>query len=252
MRNAEILERRIAGAGNRIHFNSGQLSMLAQRITGSAHMAPALLTRAAKAAPVLAPMLRGVEDKARQATFVINTSAVDWCSDVVDPKGLDLSVYRSNPTVLWSHLGALLPVGRAVRTWKEPGRVLSTVQFAATKHGEEVRKLVAQGFLSAASIGFMPLTMDWSDDPARKFGLDIDTSTLVEWSICNTPCNPECLVVSRGEATTAAEQRIAEARAIRDGKPLPTNPNAKAAAQRIRAAATRAAVIERLRKGSSL
>ncbi len=104
---------------------------------------------------------------------------------------LALAAFRLKPeprtVVLWSHLGVLVPIGRAVKTWKDGKRVLSTVQFApadANPQAEEVRKLVSQGYLGAASIGFVPTSFDWSSDKARPYGLDIKAATLLEWSAC--------------------------------------------------------------------
>jgi hypothetical protein len=68
------------------------------------------------------------------------------------------------------------------------------VEFASAEtypFAETVRRMVAGGFLSAASVGFKPLKYMYNEE---RRGVDIEESELLEWSIVPVPANPECLV----------------------------------------------------------
>ena len=60
--------------------------------------------------------------------------------------------------------------------------------------GEHVAELVSQGFLKATSVGFRPLALQPSSDPARKYGIDFLEQELLEFSIVSIPANAEALI----------------------------------------------------------
>jgi uncharacterized protein YdbL (DUF1318 family) len=75
--------------------------------------------------PVVRAYLARVEDvNARERSIVakINTAAVDRYRTVIDPRGISLTNYRSNPVVLWEHgrdfARGAMPVGR--NDWVRP------------------------------------------------------------------------------------------------------------------------------------
>lgn len=235
----ELLVRRLAGAGNRIAWAAADVEKLAEALGASAADAePELLKHFAAAAPEAPALTATVERDAganRRFTFTVSSPAVDLAGDSIDQNGWDLKAYASNPVVLWSHAAGLTPIGRAVKTWVDGKRLRSTVEFAPAEisaAAEQVRGLVATGFLSACSVGFKPLKFTMSRDPARPFGLDFQKQRLLEWSVCSIPANPEALidpgqrVESRsaksesGEGDVARRRRevaaIREAAAIRE------------------------------------
>jgi HK97 family phage prohead protease len=147
-------------------------------------------------------------------TFTVSTNSVDRMGDVINQNGWVLSAYRANPVVLWQHSSGLLPVGKTTKLWIESGRLKATVQLApadANPASGQVRALINDGCLSAASVGFRPLQFDFSNDPGREYGVNFQQVELVEWSIVNLPANPECLI-DPGQGSKALVRQQANAR----------------------------------------
>ena len=155
----------------------------------------------------------------RTAIFSINSDHVDRDREVVLPGGAKLTAYRKNPVVLYGHNYDSLPIGKSlwVKKTKEEGRDILTakVKFASTQFANEVFELVADGFLSTASIGFIPDDFRGraaTDDELKKYPdwanaeRVYDKWDMLEWSVVPVPSNPHAL-----------------ARAVLDGKAkLPT------------------------------
>ena len=147
-----------------------------------------------------------VDREERTAVFAINTDDVDRDGEVLMPQGANLKHYNSNPVVLYGHDYNSLPVARALwtRKTKEDGRqvLLSKPKFANTDFANDVFNLVADGFLSTASVGFIPSDKqgrapteeevkgrpDWA-----KATRIYDKWDLLEWSIVPVPSNPFAL-----------------------------------------------------------
>ena len=142
----------------------------------------------------------GYDPVLHQATFIISDMTVDRDKDVLFPDGVDLTDYEKNPVVLYQHdsHGPSLPVGHAVRTWVEDGKVKSTVQFNQdNEDAVAIEKSVAAGDLRACSVGFIGIQVaDNSNRPTRwgGFGKDVLKWTLLEWSIVKVPSNPNAVL----------------------------------------------------------
>ncbi len=103
---------------------------------------------------------------------VASTGQVDRMGDTIDPKGWYLNNYKKNPVVLWAHNNFEPPVARANKVWVENDKELKLQGvFAPTPFAQEIRTLVENGFLSAVSVGFMPLAED------QKGNIEIDGKT---------------------------------------------------------------------------
>lgn len=140
-----------------------------------------------------ASQVKAVKDTNR-FHFTISTAGVDRDKDVINVAGWQLDSYKQNPVVLFGHDYKSLPVGKAVSIKATRKGLDSEVEFAPGDiypFAETVRRMVAGGFLSAASVGFKPLTYEFDEE--RK-GVNIMESELLEWSIVPVPANPECLV----------------------------------------------------------
>ena len=145
----------------------------------------------------------------------INDATLDRDSEIVLPKGCDLSHFTKNPTLTLNHDYVGLPVGRAA--WvkfepskRKPERIKMKAIYAQRPNDypeqamwkpEEVWGLVKQGFLNGKSIGFIGLE---AREPTQK---EIDERpeltecrrviskwSLLEVAICSIPCNPSALV----------------------------------------------------------
>src|SRR5258706_7392055 len=91
---------------------------------------------------------------------------------------------------------------------------------------DQVRRLINDRFLSAVSVGFVPVKWEFAKDRSRPNGINFLEQTLLEFSIVGIPANTEATIdptpvaigagsggKSAGDA--AREQRVAEARKIR-------------------------------------
>ncbi|MBL8659392.1 MAG: HK97 family phage prohead protease [Rhodospirillales bacterium] len=137
----------------------------------------------------------------REIAFTLSTGDEDRSGDIVDPRGWRLDAYRRNPVVLWAHDTRQLPIGRAVDIALEDGRLRAVAEFATADlnpQGERVYRMLREGYLSAVSVGFIPLEWDWADGEARAGGIDFKAMDLTEFSVVPVPANPNSLIETRG------------------------------------------------------
>lgn len=154
--------------------------------------AAATQLRAAFAADVKA----GTGDS-REVQFTISTGSVDRMGDTIDPKGWVLDTYRKNPVVLWAHDASLLPIAKADKVWIEGDSLKAIATFvpkATLRFADTVLELIKGGFLSATSVGFIPLKWAFADDKTRGYGIDFQQQELLEFSIVPVPANAEALI----------------------------------------------------------
>ena len=88
---------------------------------------------------------------------IISTRDMDRDSEILMPKGADLSQFKKAPQVLLGHNHGELPIGKATKIEKNGKDVRAVVQFAPTERGQEAKELVKGGFLKTCSVGFIPL-----------------------------------------------------------------------------------------------
>ena len=99
---------------------------------------------------------------------------------------------------------------------------------------DRVFRYIQAGFLSAASVGFVPLEWKWAEDEvARPWGWDIASAELLEFSIVPVPMHPMALVDGRSIAPPAPTDASSP-------NPIPDsrNPQKASQPQRRRIAAT--------------
>lgn len=137
----------------------------------------------------------------RSIDFVISTEAVDRYTDIVNLGGWQTNNYVRNPVVLWSHDDSIPAIARGTNVRIEGKALRSTAVFAEREFhplADTVYQLIKGKFISAASVGFMPLKAKAAPSgQGRPFGLDILEQELLEWSVVNIPANPECLTQAR-------------------------------------------------------
>jgi HK97 family phage prohead protease len=140
-------------------------------------------------------------------TFIISSSSVDREKDVVDVHGIDLDNFKINPVVLWAHNSSLPPIARAANIRIAEDKLLADVIFpelGTSKLADEVRGLVEQGFVGAASIGFQPIEMSFND---AKGGFDFHKIELHEFSLVPVPANSEA-TIRRALRNTEVDKEI--------------------------------------------
>ena len=150
-------------------------------------------------------------------TFIISTSTPDRDQDILEPKGCQLKNYKKNSVVLFAHDYHSLPIGKSVNITTLDDHIEAEVQFAPTRFAQEVRVLCEQGFLNAASVGFIPIKAEPIEDEegdelrgCRK-GQRFKVWDLLEWSIVPVPSNFEALIQNakaKGIAVDALEEEM--------------------------------------------
>lgn len=140
------------------------------------------------------------EDGKRTLLFTISTASVDRMGDTIALEGWKLENYRKNPVVLWAHDASSLPVAKSIKIWTEDNKLKSEAEFTPAqlvKFNDIVFELYKGGFLSATSVGFAPSKYAFSDDPARRYGIDFLEQELLEYSAVPIPANAEALIEGR-------------------------------------------------------
>ena len=141
----------------------------------------------------------------RSIQAICSTGNVDQMGEIVEQQGADLSVYKNNPIVLFSH-NPEHPVGTASNVRVERGMLLADIEFAAegvSAKADEICGLVKAGILKSISIGFDPTDME-PINPSRPRGPQrYKKWTLCEISIVAIPANTDAEVTAK-----AVEARV--------------------------------------------
>jgi len=141
--------------------------------------------------------VRGLLDPSdRSAEFVISTGSLDRYNSTIAPAGWRLDAFKANSVVLWSHDDSIPAIARAENTFIDGDKLRSQAIFATRDMhplADTVYQLVKAKFISAASVGWVPLDYEIDGDGVIHY-LEQE---LLEWSVVNIPANPECLTRAR-------------------------------------------------------
>lgn len=130
----------------------------------------------------------------RALSFTITTGAVDRDGDTISPDGWDVEAYMKNPVVLWAHMSRTPPIGRALSITRVASALKATAEFMPpdlNPMADMAFRMLKGGWLKAVSVGFLPT--EWSYDETRG-GVNFLKQTLLEFSVCPVPSNPEALL----------------------------------------------------------
>lgn len=150
------------------------------------------------------------QETERKFTFVFSSGNVDRDNDIVSQKGIDLTHFKKNPVVLWSHDHRTPPIGRVVDMWFRKGSLMGTVEFppeGASALADEIHSLVAAGFINAVSIGFR--VKEWTFNEERG-GYDFKSIELYELSIVPIGSNRDALRTAKAKGLTAHIEKWAK------------------------------------------
>lgn len=150
---------------------------------------------------VYSTITTALADRGRVIRFAIST-VQDRHGTVLDPMGMSLAWYQTNPVVIWSHCGTTddMPaprpedlIGRTVGIEVAPDLITFDVEFAGedvNPVAERVYRAVKGGFLNAVSMGF------GIGATVQRDGVKVHTRTeLRELSLVLVGSNPSALAV---------------------------------------------------------
>lgn len=151
---------------------------------------------------------------------VISTPKVDSDGESVDPKGLiNRDEWLTNPLIYWAHEWAYdhaaEPIGKGTALDVHTDRIESAALWAPTPKAQNVRALVAGGFVRKTSIGFDPLEM------ADIKGVPTHTRwALREWSVVPMPANTDATITGVKSALRWLTDQLEDDAADDDGRTI--------------------------------
>lgn len=125
---------------------------------------------------------------------VVSTPDDDRSGESVDPNGMDMTLFKMNPVVLWGHDYYALPIGVCDSIEVIEGKIVAKGRFApadANPFAQQVRKLYDAKIVRATSIGFIVKEMN---------GKIITKGELLEFSFVPVPANPYALSLSHAKS----------------------------------------------------
>ena len=139
------------------------------------------------------PVVKG-ETIGNIASATITTNDLDRQNEVIEPDGMALTNYMSNPVVLYGHAYGgeeSIPVGRATSLEIVHTGDRKAIRAQWEWQADDVTPLISavkkswdRGFLGTVSVGFMAI--EYQDNVIAK-------SELLEFSIVPVPANPQAL-----------------------------------------------------------
>lgn len=166
-----------------------------------------------------AAQVRVLSAERRLLEAVVSDETKDRYGDVIRAAGWRTANYLKNPVILWAHDYSSPPIGRATEVSVRDKRLVKVIEFDTREFAQEVFRLYADDFLSAFSVGFMPLKWEKvyeGEGDERKFvGFEFLEQELLESSAVPVPANPNALVGVGVEGAWAAVLRTISAAARR-------------------------------------
>lgn len=183
---------------------------------------------------------RAVKATLEGATFVASTATPDRYDDVVDQGTWVLDNYKTNPVIQRDHDYCIdATIGKATRVEVVNGQLEIDVAWGKDADSQKAAQKVADGILSAVSVGFMPgratqRSLLPQNDPAYSdgYGYVYYDNELLEVSLVAIPANPEALAqrsaqglasVNLDELATKVLERIIAAKTLSQPQ-TPTTP----------------------------
>lgn len=187
------------------------------RAAAEAHeLPPEAHLRKAFAAEVKA----ATDPASRVIDFTISTASVDRMGDTIAIDGWKLDNYRKSPVVLWAHDSSMLPVAKGSNIRIDGGKLKASAEFMPrdiSGFADAVFQALKGGYLSAVSVGFVPIKYSFVDDPTRRFGIDFEEQELLEFSVVPVPANAEALIEARKAGLDVAPFREWAEKMLDDG-----------------------------------
>lgn len=129
----------------------------------------------------------------------ITSDILDREGEVLNPDGGVFKNFLANPVLLWAHNAkeVKLPIGRVLKIWRDGNSWKFTPEFdLKDTFAAEVCRKIKDGFLNAASVGFLPIEQD---------GNTYTKWEALEFSFVPVPANAEALVHLRAKGFETAK-----------------------------------------------
>jgi HK97 family phage prohead protease len=143
--------------------------------------------------------------------WTFSTFDLDRYDERVDPQGWELSQYKNNPVVQWSHRFDIPAIGRSDSLLTDDKGLHGSIVFNDKEYdafGWSIGERVKRGVLRAGSVGFRILEIELPSKEAQADGtaLIFRRQELLEFSICNVPANPFALQKSKEQRAKSNEK----------------------------------------------
>lgn len=149
-------------------------------------------------------------EETRTVRFILSDNSVDRVGDTISVYGWETDNYMRNPVILWAHDSAAPPIGRMRRIWVSNNKLMGDVEFIDAEtyaFADTVFRMVISGYISAGSVGFLPLKWQHASENSRPYGIDFIEQELLEFSICPIPANSNALVAGKRMGLSQAHLR---------------------------------------------
>lgn len=163
--------------------------------------------------------------------FVLSDGSLDRHGTRINPKGWDLSNFKSNPIALFGHSGGF-PIGRWENVRSEGEKLVGKLVLAAegtSARIDELRRLVEQGILRAVSVGFSVL--EWGQPGKSEY--DIEKQELHEVSLVSVGSNTNALAKARSLEISESTLRMVFGEHANEGRSSVRDHGEKAANQKV-------------------
>lgn len=151
--------------------------------------------------------LDSVDVENATAIFVLSTVDIDRHGDVIHQDSWQLDNFLKNPVFLEQHMSWEFPLGKFVEIYTEEDpnrtdgakRLVGKVKFAVEEYdrAKVAFALVANGFMNAVSVGFIPHDVEYNSDLDAFIMRDCE---LLEVSLVSVPANPMALAKMMAKA----------------------------------------------------
>jgi HK97 family phage prohead protease len=143
--------------------------------------------------------------------WTFSTFDIDRYDERVDPQGWELSQYKNNPVVQWSHRFDIPAIGRSDGLLTDDQGLHGSIIFNDKEYdtfGWSIGERVKRGVLRAGSVGFRILEIELPSKEAQADGTSLifRRQELLEFSICNVPANPYALIKSNEQRAKSNEK----------------------------------------------
>ncbi len=142
-----------------------------------------------------------------EVSVIASTSQLARDGHIIVASGIDLTAYRKNPIVLWSH-DAMSPVGICTAIGVVDDKLAARIRFAdvgVSQRADEVRALVKSGVIKGISVGFDPKESTPLDSARPRGGQRFTKVDLLEVSFVSVPSDTGAGVTERHALRTAAD-----------------------------------------------